>query len=480
MKQVSVLPFRLFCLAFILALLLPELMKDGMFADGVLYASVAHNEAKGFGSFWFPQFSQTVFLPFFHQQPPLTFGILSLFYRVFGDSIYVERGYSLLCALVSALLLSGCWRLTYRGHPAGKSLSWLPVLFWIITPVCFYSYRNNLEENSLGVFTLLSLYFLLKGQENSNVMYDLFAALSILLAMLCKGFPGLFPLAFPFLHWIIFRTSSLTKMLLHSARLCFLLILSVALLLLIPEARISLGAYVHDRVLNSIMNVDTGLGRFHLVVQLAADLGVPAGILALFLIILRSSGFRAPLFEKTSARIGVLFILLGLCASLPLMITREQRWFYPLASLPAFAIGIASFGVQPMQLIMERIRIRPKLVRILNYCAAGLLALTLGYTITLYGKIRSEEEPDVSDSYIIGKALPPGTILNTFPETYNNWSMQQYLSRYFSLSLTGEYPKMKYFLTDRSMNKRPGPEYQKMDLPTSKYDLYKSIKTGNP
>ena len=41
-------------------LLLPGLVREGMFMDGMLYTVVAHNEARGIGTFWQPRFSQLV------------------------------------------------------------------------------------------------------------------------------------------------------------------------------------------------------------------------------------------------------------------------------------------------------------------------------------------------------------------------------------------------------------------------------------
>ena len=51
------LPFRIFTLAIFIVLIVPLLVQDGMFMDGVLYAAVAKNQAEGFGSFWQPIFA---------------------------------------------------------------------------------------------------------------------------------------------------------------------------------------------------------------------------------------------------------------------------------------------------------------------------------------------------------------------------------------------------------------------------------------
>jgi len=89
-------PFWIFTIAVIIILIVSQLLQDGAFMDGMLYVSVSKNLAIGHGTFWNLNFSQT-FLPEFHEQPPLYFGLLSLFYKAFGTSLYVERLFCFLC-----------------------------------------------------------------------------------------------------------------------------------------------------------------------------------------------------------------------------------------------------------------------------------------------------------------------------------------------------------------------------------------------
>jgi hypothetical protein len=53
------LPFWLITIAILIGLPGYTLIQDGMFMDAMLYTSVAHNEAQGIGTFWFPQFSKS-------------------------------------------------------------------------------------------------------------------------------------------------------------------------------------------------------------------------------------------------------------------------------------------------------------------------------------------------------------------------------------------------------------------------------------
>src|SRR3974390_1549393 len=98
-------PFWVFTISVLIALVVPVLIKDGMFMDGMLYTCVAKNLSQGIGSFWLPRFSETLH-PLFDQQPPLGFGIMAVFFKLFGTSIYVERFYSFVTLCLGAFLIA--------------------------------------------------------------------------------------------------------------------------------------------------------------------------------------------------------------------------------------------------------------------------------------------------------------------------------------------------------------------------------------
>src|SRR4026207_251780 len=115
------IPFFIFTLAVFFGLLLPSLVQDGMFMDGILYTVASKNLAHGIGTWWNPVIS-THHLSQFHEQPPLMFWMLSFFFRVFGDSIYTERIYSFLTACFSAWLIIQTWKLIYKNKPQEKNM----------------------------------------------------------------------------------------------------------------------------------------------------------------------------------------------------------------------------------------------------------------------------------------------------------------------------------------------------------------------
>jgi len=107
------LPFYLLVAGVFLLIVYQDLLSNGMFLDGLIYSTVSKNLANGLGTFWNPHFTSTC-LPEFHEHPPLVFGIQSLFFRLFGDSMYVERLYVFITMCISAFSIHLLWKLLFR------------------------------------------------------------------------------------------------------------------------------------------------------------------------------------------------------------------------------------------------------------------------------------------------------------------------------------------------------------------------------
>ena len=206
-------PFWLIAFSTLLGLTLPILIQDGMFMDAMLYTSVSHNLSMGIGTFWFPQFSvhNMAGLSSFHEQPPLVFGIQSLFYKILGNSMYVERFYTFLTMCTTGMLIGLLWKEIYRDKPDLKRIGWLPLILWITIPVCFWSYSNNMHENTMGIFTLTAVILIFRSFRAGKFQIILWAlsGIFIFFATLSKGLPGFFPIMVPFIYWLILRKTKL-------------------------------------------------------------------------------------------------------------------------------------------------------------------------------------------------------------------------------------------------------------------------------
>jgi len=443
-----------------------------MFTDGVLYAAVAHNMAKGLGSFWYPHFDNVMY-PFFHQQPPLTFAIEALFYKLFGDSLYVERFYSFLTLIISAWLISILWRTICADKLEIKKMSWLPIVLWIIIPVCSWSYANNLEENTMGIFSLLSVLFIYKGLQRNKLLLLFAGGLFCSLAFLCKGFPGMFAISLPFFYWLVIRNNSFIKMVLQSIIVLSSISVFFGFILINKVALNSLQAYLHDRVINSILHVATESNRLYLLFKLLFVELLPVYALTGIIIALlkRKSLFVVNDFKKNKG--AFLFLLLGLSASIPLIITKEQREFYLVTSFPYFAIAFSIVVCNGLFELVQRISVNSKGFKVFKVLSGALLITSIGYSVFMIGATGRDKEK-LHDIYVMGKVIPEGITAGTFPETWDDWSLHNYLIRYYNISLdcdTGR--KYTYFIVERNLQKLRPAKFEKINLSTEQYDLYK-------
>ena len=119
------------------------------------------------------------------------------------------------------------------------------MLFWIIIPVCFWSYQNDMQENTMGIFTLASVYFSLKAiHVKINTYLNLIlSGVSIFLASMCKGVPGLFPLGVVGLYWLLNRDFSFAKMLFYTLLIVAIPVIIYGCLMLNKDAHDSLLFY---------------------------------------------------------------------------------------------------------------------------------------------------------------------------------------------------------------------------------------------
>ncbi len=124
MKLQSQTYFFILIISLFIGIVSVELFSDGMFMDGLLYAGISRNMAEGMGSFWKPFLSQTLY-PEFYEHPPLALGLQAVFLKLVGDSIYVERFYSLATHFIMGYLMILIWKkVTHETR-----YSWVPLLF---------------------------------------------------------------------------------------------------------------------------------------------------------------------------------------------------------------------------------------------------------------------------------------------------------------------------------------------------------------
>lgn len=466
-----------FTCAIMCVLTIPVLIKQGMFNDAVLYTSVSLNLSKGIGSFWFPYFDEwnIIGIPSFHEQPPLVFGIQSLFFYCLDTSIYVERFYTFLCMLTTAFLINQIWKLVTKSLPEYHGMSFLAILLWITIPVCFWSYSNNMHENTMGIFVALSVYLILNALQNEKYQYRYFliAACCIACAFLCKGFPGLFPIGIPFMYFLCFDKISFKQSVLYTIFILVVLVCIGALLYCYSPAKESLSIYLFQRAFARINDSPSVDSRFFILGRLLSEL-LPALIvtaIALFLSYKQQLLYQV----KTVQKISLFFLVLGCCGSLPLMLTKVQNGFYFVAALPYFGIGLALLIVPLFKQLLENIS--AKRVQILFVSSIILFMSVLVFSFLQKGKY-SRDKLMLQDLEILAKTLPSGTRLCTSPITYENWILNGYLVRLHSMSIANillDKKERTYFIEDKNSSYIVPDTYQEIELPLQQFRLYKKI-----
>lgn len=413
--------------------------------DGLMYGTIAHNLANGIGTFWNPSFS-TSFMTSFHEHPPLVFGLHSLLFRLMGDGFYIERIYSLLCALVTAWLIVKLWR---KAAPLElRELYALPVLFWIIVPKCFWSFQNNMLENTMGAFALASVLMIWNSLDASGLrrhLYMLLAGVMMLLGFLSKGFPALFPLALYVCYGIVFRQKfPLGRMMGHSMLLLVYTLLPAVLLFgLVPAARDNISGYLVQQVVGSLAGEKVVVERWYILTVLAQEL---LGMMLITAVLRWVVGrrWRTRPEKKPTDRTARFWLLVAASASLPIMVSPKQLSFYMVPSVPFFAMAFAFLAAPVVKVLLDGMSARA--TKIWTGFSLALLATSLTLCIIQAGTF-ARSESMIRDVDAIAEVVKPRATVILAKSLHEEWSLMSYFQRrhYISLNMSGE--SLPYMLT---------------------------------
>lgn len=470
----TLVPFWILTVGIVLGFTLPVIVQDAMFQDGVLYSAVAHNLAKGVGTFWFPQFSalNIAGIASFHEQPPLVFGIQSLFYRILGDSIYVERFYILITLIAHMLLINMLWKLSFDNNDEQRKHGWIAVIFWILIPVCWWCFHNNLIENTMSLFDLAAIIIIIRNLKNSTVKYGwiLLAGVMIFLASFSKGIPGLFPVVAPLMYWAVYRDKGLLVSISYTVLLALVPVLFYSILLIFPASRESLSIYFFERLLSRVDSMPTASYRFEIVWRLFTEL-IP--VLLSIVIVLSISWLRKRNPDvKRNKKPALLFLLIGLSASVPLALTMVQKGWYLVPSFPYFAISAAMLISPYISMAVSQLNSFQRGYRVFYTLTVVFLLGVLIVSASQVGKISREKET-LCDVYKIGEVVPANSTITVPKNVYNEYDfiLQGFLVRHFGISIDPT-RKHQFFLNLRGNSVVIPDEYALFPLQLDKYELF--------
>ena len=426
----------------ICALLMPQLMSWGMFLDGVNYATVSRNMAINLGTWSQPFYTDTLY-PAFHEQPPLGFILQSLFFRIAGDHYLVEKVYSLMAMLGTLLLLRQVWVCLVEGIQESrlKSYSWLPILLWVTIPKWNWAYKNNILENTMGVFCLLSFYFvliaLLTQKRRFIALCSIGAAGALVAAFLTKGLAGLFPLVSPIVMVFTLKDIRMRRGVIVTLICSTTLLLSSACIWASYPLRTNLTLYCNQHLLPALSGQrHTAAGRSKAFWSFAENLSPMLVVLFVRAVITKgkrrsSDGIRHILI------CGCGCLLVALAGSVPLLVSHKFRSFYLVTSFPFFALG---FGLLLCTLIPRVPRKRMHKLEILasskysKSVMALILFSLLAWSVSLVGIPRKNR--DIYEQLpSLTQKIPPHTIIGGDQTLLEKWSYHALLHRHLLVSL---------------------------------------------
>lgn len=402
------------CVAVVAAIWLPNLLTKGMFMDGVINAVVAENLANNIGSFYhlkdynFPHNDYT-------GHPPLAFQLQAFFFKMFGAAHYMERVYSLACLLVQLFLITQIWKHLKTKNDAASSA--VPLLFFISSPLVVWCYSNNLLENTMSIFTTGSVVWMLRYESSKNVWWisALFSGMLLAAALLSKGPVGLFVLAAP-----ILLLSNKKKAVLYTCTMVAVVgAIGVCLQLANADFMRMLSNYYHEQLSGAFYQTEENI-----MLRLAIWGKLILYTLPMAFIWILSVWFRK---EKQAAHpVALRIILLGLCGSVPLIISHKQSAFYFLPAIPFFAVGFALLSTNLFAVFMQPL---PPVVN-RAILAAGGIALFVSLYLCISKKDQVLRDGDlITDAQAIAQICSSPHI-NTNWGLSEQWHFRAYLYRY--------------------------------------------------
>jgi len=453
-----------------LVLAAPSLVKRSMYNDGVWYAVIARNLARGESSFWRPKLTETMY-PAFFEHPPLGFGIQSLWFMLFGEGIATERTYAACIFFTAALLLV----LLFRQLAGEYQKIWACCLvFWVLNEVTYVFFPANILEALLAVLTLAAVGLALTAMRKTTLKASLLASIGsaacLWAAFLTKGPVALFPLAVPAIYWLCFRNdikirkaATVTSVLTGG-----FIVFGVLTFLIWPESTENLRKYIDSQVLAALNGTRTTYhhrdNHFYILGKLSVVL-LPTLLLAM----LGYWGGKKKNIpaNKLKLRAAAFAALVGLSASLPLAISPKQSYYYLLPAMPYFALS-ASLIVVPF---LESLNSSKRW----GYGLAALLLLLNGgallNVVNSVGKTVSRDAAVIADVENFGPTLQAEGIVGASSTTAH---LVGYLARNWDVAIDTAAVSARthrFFIHDHQLKGDAAVTGYQVVIQGEKYDL---------
>jgi len=452
--------------AVIFFLIVQVLVQDGMSLDGLIYATLAKNIAVGIGSVFTPSISD-YFWPEFFEHPTLGLFLESLYFRFFGLGYLSERLYSFTTLILMLVVIYKFWNTITQAQ--AKMYGWLPIFFYVTLPLIFWTYTQNILENTMTLFSFISVVLIYKALKNRDSFQSLslliLASLFIVASFFTKGPPAIFPLASIFLYFIFVRDISFQRMVYYTLILIGSFSLIMYVLLLNDAINNNITRYFNQQVLASLNGSRGSHGsRFHIVYELFFE--ILSITLISFIIFLTTR--KKELFEKRDVKLGLFFIAVALSASLPIMLSAKQHGMYLIPSFVYFSLGFSILILPNVIYLIQKIK-KPNAAL---FFTLTLFIVSLIFTMYKFGDY-SRDEDILNDLKIISKEVAPQKIIQVDKSISKYYNINGYFMRYYDISLDAK-GMHKYYLMKKGLVPKEDKEvvFSKSAIKLKTYDLY--------
>ncbi len=465
------LPFILLTVILFIAEARPLVMQ-GMFFDGTIYFSIARNMANHIGSTWLPQFYNT---PFF-EHPSFGLFLQSLLFRLLGsDSVYIDKLYSLMVALLNILAVVIIWRKTL---PLAKAcLFWIPILVWLLLFNNFINIQSGYLEPTLTVFTSFASLLILQGAFTNNARWFFAAGLLITIAFFVNGLEAFFPIAIPGIYWLVFRTHSFLTACKQTILIIIITSALVSMVLLYPPAYQNMHKYFQQQLWPSLIGSRMGkfvgwkhlYGFWSLVHEVIYILGI-----TLILLLIQAKKNRQLLLKSVTNAFKnkwvIFFFLIALCGSLPVILSSRQSDHYYYQAYPFLVLMFAHILTPLFAAWIPHINIKRLDYRLSIIILGGVLITTLSIVAGSIGDV-GRDKSLLTDVISIKKIVPKGAKISLAGGLQHSWALKAYLYRYNQIFSPDELNE-DYYLQPRELVNQPSG-YHLMNIQLREFNLFK-------
>ncbi len=466
--------------AWVTLFFIPRISEKGMFIDGLVYTTLAHNLSEDIGTFWKPVMYNSGFLfqqnKVFYDHPPLMFGIESVFYSLFG--LQTEWIYNTLILLLLLISMLQIFRLFEPEKHAGWYLGFLPVFFLFMIPELIQKITYNLLDTTLALFTAVAVYCLLRAIHRTGniLLWSTAGGVFTVLAFLTKGPVGLFPLATPFLYFIFYdQEKSWKKPLIATMMVTVILLLAGAALYAYLPSHQFFDHYLNQQVIASMKGEREKANTIYNHLSIFKKVFVQISPMLILSVILWWIRRKAKSTSYgTANKTAWLFLMIAFSASAPIAISAKHHSFYLFPSFIFFALAFSFFlsAYFPLSWLIA--------VKKINFIPA-LLAMIAIVTISIYSFSRKERyyhshREVLQEIESFAPKIPVGSLIGAESDILNRrGDVCCYLERYYQIRMDPLANCCSYFLARTSM--LPDSNMHSV-ITTKNFVLYKNDHLG--